>query len=83
MNTNIINMRQSMEQAGIYSEDDINEICRLEEEYTDECERIAEECESEGYPSHGSNYNLRCEQVRKYYDEQIALIDSKYDIEED
>ena len=47
--------------------------------YLEECEEIAEQCREEGYPSHGSNYELRCSVARKYYDEQLALIDSKYE----
>lgn len=40
----------------------------LEKEQHEEFERIADECEREGYPSHGSNYSLRVEQVnREYY----------------
>lgn len=74
-------MRSSMMEAGVYSIEDIEEICRLESEYAQECEEIADQCAEEGYPSHGSNYDLRCENTRRYYDEQIALIDSKYDEE--
>lgn len=72
-------MRNSMMEAGIYSIEDIEEICRLETEYARECEEIADQCAEEGYPSNGSNYDLRCENARRYYDEQIALIDSKYE----
>ena len=75
---NIEEMRRSMEEAGFYTAEDIEEICRLETEYAKECEDIAEQCEEEGYPSYGSNYELRCEAARKYYDEQLAMIDLKY-----
>ena len=37
---------------------------RIEEirsEFARECEIIADMCEEEGYPSHGSNYHLRVE----------------------
>lgn len=71
-------MRKSMQKSGVYSEADINEICKLEEAYLAECEAIAEECVAEGYPSYGDNYELRCESARTYYDEQIADIDNKY-----
>ena len=74
----IQDMRKSMTQAGVYSKADIDEICRLEYEYLEECAEIAEECELEGYPANGGNYELRCESARKYYDEQIAYIDEKY-----
>lgn len=72
-------MRSNMLQAGVYSIEDIDEICRLESEYLEECKNIADECVDEGYPSCGSNYELRCEQTRRYYDECIKAIDSKYD----
>ena len=29
-------------------------------QYLAECEEIAQECEDEGYPSRGSNYEIRC-----------------------
>lgn len=74
-------MRQSMLKANVYSKADIDTICELEQQYLDECEEIAEQCEAEGYPANGSNYDLRCADTRKYYDEQIAYIDAKYDIE--
>jgi hypothetical protein len=44
-------------------------------EYDEECERIAEECAAEGYPSHGSNYDLRVEQLREYYPEIFGECD--------
>ena len=72
-------MKKNMIDAGVYSIDDINEICRLEADFADACEKIAAECDEEGYPSRGENYELRCEQARVYYDEQIAIIDEKYD----
>lgn len=52
-------MRQSMTQANIYTKTDIDKICELEKAYQDECQEIAEQCEAEGYPSNGSNYELR------------------------
>lgn len=76
---NIEKLRKSLTDAGVYSLDDINEICRLEKEYQEECDAISEECIVEGYPSHGSNYGLRCEQARKYYDEQLSYINEKYE----
>ena len=35
----------------------------------DERNAIAEQCEEEGYPSHGSNYDLRVSQAESYYDD--------------
>lgn len=80
--TNIEEMRKSMTDAGVYTNADIDKICELEKAYQNECQEIAEQCEAEGYPSNGSNYELRCENARAYYNEQIAYIDAKYDFEE-
>lgn len=79
MGNGIEEMKKNMMAAGVYSVADIEEICRLEGEYEEECQEIACQCAEEGYPSHGSNYELRCENARQYYDEQIAMIDSKYE----
>ena len=38
-------------------------------EYCLACEEIAAECEAEGYPSHGSNYELRVEELEKSFPE--------------
>ena len=47
----------------------------LEKEQHEEFERIADECEREGYPSHGSNYSLRVEQInREYYQPEFDRI---------
>lgn len=46
-----------------------DEYDKLYAEYEAACERIAEECEEEGYPSHGSNYELRVERLRESYPE--------------
>lgn len=75
-------MRNSMLKAGVYIKTDIDKICELEKQYREECQEIAEQCEAEGYPSNGSNYELRCENARKYYDEQIADIDANYSFED-
>ena len=64
-----------------YSMEDINEIVTLRAEYAQECEKIADQCIEEGYPSHGSNYELRCENIREWYDEQEDAIHAKYEKE--
>lgn len=71
-------MRNSMLKAGVYTKTDIDKICELEKQYREECQEIAEQ----GYPSNGSNYELRCESARAYYDEQIADIDANYNFED-
>lgn len=35
------------------------DIEKLRRDFDDECYEIAEECEAEGYPRMGSNYDLR------------------------
>ena len=69
-------MRKSLMDAGYYTKESVDKICELEQQYLDECEEIAAGCQEEGYPSHGDNYDLRCESARACYDEQIALIDA-------
>ena len=71
-------MRESMIKDGIYSLADIDAICSLEADYEKECVVIAEQCEDEGYPANGSNYELRCAAAREYYDAEIEAIDAKY-----
>lgn len=48
----------------------LEEIDALWREYYEECEDIAVQCAKEGYPSHGTNYELRCAQVYQWYREQ-------------
>lgn len=36
-------------------------------EYEEECLEISRQCEEEGYPAHGSNYDLRCEDLWDNY----------------
>lgn len=38
--------------------------------FKEDCEDIAEQCEKEGYPSHGSNYDLRVDNLIKQYQEE-------------
>lgn len=38
-------------------------------EYNADCEAIAEQCEAEGYPANGNNYELRCSQLEQDYPE--------------
>lgn len=64
-----------------YSQEDINEIVRLEREFDAECKSIEETCEEEGYPSNGSNYELAVADSRKWYDEQEEYIYAKYESE--
>lgn len=37
----------------------MTDLEELRKEFEEECADIAAECEAEGYPSHGSNYELR------------------------
>lgn len=51
--------------------------------YLAECDEIAEQCRAEGYPSHGSNYELRVEQLKEYYPELFDENTSVYVIKEE
>lgn len=64
-----------------YTQEDIDEIIRLEREFDAECKSIEEACEEEGYPSNGSNYELAVADSRKWYDEQEEYIHAKYESE--
>ena len=46
-----------------------NGLTEIYNQYMADKESIAEECEAEGYPSHGSNYELRLENLQKRYPE--------------
>ncbi len=50
-------------------------------EYKAECEAISALCEEEGYPSHGSNYELRVARLRESYPELFG--DDEEEGEED
>ncbi len=71
---NIAEMKKNMLEAGTLSAAQIDEICELEEQFREDCEEIAIECEEEGLPSHGSTYELRVADLRSWYDEQEELI---------
>lgn len=55
----------------------------LYKDYLAECDAIAEQCVAEGYPSHGSNYELRVEQLKEYYPELFDENTSVYVIKEE
>lgn len=59
--------------------EDIDKVVKLRVECLKECENIAEQCEEEGYPGHGCNYELRCENIREWYNEQEDAICAKYE----
>ena len=40
---------------------------KIEKEYEEECAEISAQCEEEGYPARGSNYELRCESLGERY----------------
>lgn len=74
---NIMNMKRDMLRAGVLTWKQVSDICKLEEQFAAECNEIAAQCEAEGYPSYGSNYEVRRANARQYYDEQISLIESR------
>ena len=56
------------------------EINNLFVQFKEECKEIAEQCEEEGYPNHGVNYDLRCENVwDNYYGSAIAELEEELD----
>lgn len=63
-----------------YPDEYIKEICNLEEQYDQDCKEIAAQCAEEGYPENGENYELRCAELRKWYDEQMEAVDREYGI---
>lgn len=65
--------------GNIISVDDFNAISDLEKRYLKEREKIADECEKEGYPRYGTNYVLRCEILRRKFYDTIDFILSKYE----
>lgn len=42
--------------------------------YKKECEEISAQCVEEGYPSHGSNYELRANEAYNYW---MGLVDEE------
>lgn len=74
---NIEKMKEDMEQAGIYSKEDIKTICDLETQYIEECEKIAEE-----YGKGTEEYEAKCQEARDECDRQIDEIDAQYDYDE-
>ncbi len=46
---------------------------QIQNEFLDECDNIADECEAEGHPSHGSNYESRVQALENWYKEQYSF----------
>lgn len=46
-----------------------NGLEEVYKQYIKEVENIQEQCEREGYPSNGSNYELRVASLQRYYPE--------------
>lgn len=40
---------------------------KLDKDFKADCFEIEEQCEREGYPGNGSNYDLRCEAMGERY----------------
>lgn len=51
--------------------------------FDDDVRELEEECEREGYPSRGSNFDLRYEQLVKQYHEREKYCSDYIDEEED
>ena len=44
----ILEMKESLLNAGVYSKEDVDAICQFEAEYASECAVILTQCEEEG-----------------------------------
>lgn len=73
---------KSLLEAG-YEMKDIDEIINIRVRNAEERREISEQCAAEGYPSHGSNYELRVEEIDEYYNELEEEIHDKYRKDED
>lgn len=62
-----------------YSAKDVQAIKDLHKEYEEGCDLLTADCEKEGYPSHGANYDLRVGQLWDSINSDIELIESKYE----
>lgn len=54
---------------------EVNGLTEVYNQYVEDCEEISEQCVQEGYPSRGSNYELRVEGLRQSYPELFAADD--------
>lgn len=66
-----------LENLGI-SKHDIAMLLALKQCCAEACEEISDECVLEGKPSHGYDYEIRCEEVCSYYTEEENEIFAKY-----
>jgi hypothetical protein len=46
----------------------------MRQDWKEICSEISEQCCADGYPSHGSNYELRVEQAHQQFEEQGFLL---------
>lgn len=77
MKTRYTDIIKCWERLGI-SDSDIVKLLDLKSACNRECYEISCECSMEGKPSHGEDYELRCESIRKYYADEEVEIFSKY-----
>ena len=67
----------------MFNEEEIT-IETINKWFTEDCKRIAAECEMEGYPSHGSIYELRCGSVWHSYEQNYPwLFEEEVDYSEE
>lgn len=56
----------------------LKQIDRLYDEFDAACDDIAVDCEKEGYPSYGDNWDLRCNNLWEWmYKPDIEYLESK------
>lgn len=51
------------------------------DEFLSECDEIAAQCEEEGYPANGSNYDLRVTNLMRRYPELFAEEEDDWEYE--
>lgn len=64
-----------------FRKEDVQELLYLEKTYRENLIDIAEQCEAEGYPRHGSNFELRANAAYEYYNQEVEHIYASYDEE--
>lgn len=54
------------------------EIKELYERFKEDCRDEEQQCEAEGYPSRGSNYELRCaDNWNRFYKEELESLEQE------
>ena len=62
-----------------FRKEDVQELLYLEKIYRENLIDIAEQCEADGYPGRGSNFELRANAAYEYYNQEVEHIYDAYD----